>query len=233
VSPAGVPLTIPHYYDFGGERELVGDDLVRPDSWDALRTQTDGPFALGASREDWERRARQSPELERRASALADFLAARGVASVASYGCGIASLEYWLHEKQPGLALTVADYTPETVAHLAEFFPAADVRRHDMLREAPLAADLHVFHRIDTEFTNDQWRDILRRFAGEPVLVIASEVIRVREVLLELRKRFGPGHATQAGLVRNRAAFEQLWGAAHTPRHLQIADLEAWMLEPR
>ena len=35
-------LTIRHYYDFGADRHVVGDDLVTPESWDGLRTATSG-----------------------------------------------------------------------------------------------------------------------------------------------------------------------------------------------
>jgi hypothetical protein len=233
VTRAGVPLTVPHYYDFGEERDLVGETLVRPGSWDALRTRTDGPFALGSSQADWERRALAPPELGLRAEALARVIEALGVSKVASYGCGIASLEFRLLRIAPHLELTVADYTPETVGRLEEFFPAAAVRQHDLLNEPPLPAQLHLFHRIDTEFTNDQWQGVLRRFASQPVLLIASEVLQARGIALELLKRFGPGEATPAGLVRNRPAFRRLWRDTHDSRHLQVADLEAWILTPR
>src|SRR5215211_4464544 len=56
---AGGPITIPHYYDFGTDRGLVGDELLRPDAWDALRTKTRGPFSLPETRGEWERNADQ------------------------------------------------------------------------------------------------------------------------------------------------------------------------------
>lgn len=43
-------VTIRHYYDFGMDRAIVGDDLVRPDAWDRLRTQTSGVFAIPPTR---------------------------------------------------------------------------------------------------------------------------------------------------------------------------------------
>ena len=226
-------LTVPHYYDFGAEREFVGDDLVRPDSWDALRTRTHGPFAIGTNRGEWERRAAEHPEIEHRARALDAYLEARGVRRLASYGCGGAILEQWLHRLDPERALVLGDYTPETIERLRDFFSAAEVRLHDLLREGPLNADLHLFHRIDTEFTNAQWRELLGRFAAVPVLVLVSEIISVRGALIELRKRFGPGAVSRAGLVRNRPAFELLWKATHDAEHLRFGDLHAWMLRPR
>ena len=44
-------LTVRHHFDFGADRALVGHDLVRPEAWNALRTQTRGPFALPPTRE--------------------------------------------------------------------------------------------------------------------------------------------------------------------------------------
>lgn len=39
-------LTARPVFDFGEHRNLVGDDLVRPESWDALRVGTEGPVSL-------------------------------------------------------------------------------------------------------------------------------------------------------------------------------------------
>jgi hypothetical protein len=36
----GLKLTLRHYYDFGADRDVVGDDLVSPKAWDGFRTQT-------------------------------------------------------------------------------------------------------------------------------------------------------------------------------------------------
>jgi hypothetical protein len=63
-------ITVPHYFDFGADRELVGEDVVRPEAWDALRTQSDGPFALPATRAEWERVADERPDIRDRARAI-------------------------------------------------------------------------------------------------------------------------------------------------------------------
>jgi hypothetical protein len=86
-----------HHFDFGADRALVGDDLIRPEAWDALRTQTSGPFALAETREQWERTADEHPELEARARRICELLDARGIARLASYGVGGATLECWLN----------------------------------------------------------------------------------------------------------------------------------------
>lgn len=226
-------VTIPHVFDFGADRELVGDDLVRPEAWDALRVGTDGPFSVAADRATLERQAEERTDLQERARALGKVLDAHGARRVVSYGAGSAVLELCLHRLDPDRRLVLTDYAPATVERVAALLPELEVRRHDLLADRPLDADLHLFHRIDTEFTNAQWRGILDRFAGVPILVVATEVIGIRRARDETLKRLLNRRATRAGWARNRAAFEALWRAHHDAERLRIADLEGWFLRPR
>jgi hypothetical protein len=230
-----VRITLRHYYDFGPDREVVGDDLVRPDAWDALRTQTSGVFSIPETRAEFVRVAEEHEEIAGRARAIDEWLLARGVETVASYGVGGASLEWWLHRLRPVLRIAVTDYGEATVERLKRLFPEAEAHRHDLLHDLPLRADLHLFHRIDTEFTNREWREVLARFASVPVLVVAADVVPLRRVPRELlngltlRRRA----ASRAGFIRTRAALEALWRPTHDARRLRMHDLDAWALEPR
>jgi hypothetical protein len=228
-------ITVPHYFDFGADRALVGDDLVRPEAWDALRTQTDGPFALHSTREEWERVADERPDIRDRARAIDELVERRGVRRLASYGVGGAPLECWLHRCRPDRELVVTEYAPSTVERLRTVFPEADVRQHDLFADRPVDADLHLFHRIDTEFTNREWREIFATFRDVPVVLVASEVA-TRERILAVLKAL-PGNrrrrATRAGVIRNADAFESLWAGTHVGRRVRMHDLEAWELEPR
>jgi hypothetical protein len=228
-----VRITIPHYYDFGEDRILVGDDLVRPAAWDALRTRTSGPFALPATREEWKRAAEANEEIAERARRVDAFLGERGVESLASYGVGGAVLEYWLQRLRPERRLVLGEYAPATVARLRDVFPEVEIEQHDLLTDSPLPADWHLFHRIDTEFTNREWRSILRRFGGEPVLVVATQILDWNGVLVELRRRGLRHRATRAGMVRNGSAFESLWRRTHVGAPLELHDLQGWVLSPR
>jgi hypothetical protein len=227
-----VRLTVRHYFDFGADREVVGDDLVRPESWDALRTQTSGAFALAETREEWERTADEHPELEARARRLDGIFERRGASRVASYGAGGATLECWLKRIAPGRDLTVTEYAPATLERLRSVFPEADVRRHDLLTDPPLDADLHLFHRIDTEFTNRQWRAVLDRFWRARIVFVAAGEVDVAGALAEVRKRGRPG-ASRAGWVRTRAAIEALWRRTHAATPVNVGDLPAWELTPK
>lgn len=226
-------ITVRHVFDFGADRALVGDDLVRPEAWDALRVRTSGPFGLPADRAALEAAADARPELEERARALASLLAERGARRVVSYGAGAALLEVWLLRLAPDLELVLTDYAPLTVERLAAVFGELEVSRHDLLADAPPPADLHLFHRIDTELTNAQWRQVFARFAAVPVLVLATEIIGWRRALYEAIKRLRAPGVTSAGWIRNREAFEWLWRPTHAGPPLLVGDLHAWLLEPR
>jgi hypothetical protein len=121
------------------------------------------------------------------------------------------------------------------VSRLAEVFPEAEAHLHDLRRDDPLPADVHLFHRIDTELTNREWRKVMRRFDHATVLLVAAEVLDVRKVLLELRNRplLKRRSASKAGYVRTRAALEALWRPTHSSRRLRMHDLDAWVLTPR
>src|SRR3954464_12051168 len=102
-------LTVRHHFDFGSDRELVGDDLVRPEAWDALRTATSGPFGIPQTRAAWEAEADARPDIAERAPALDAVLERRGVQTLASYGVGGATLELWLHRVAPRRRLILTD----------------------------------------------------------------------------------------------------------------------------
>src|SRR4051812_6472387 len=115
-----------HYYDFGADRELVGDDLVSPGSWDRLRVGTSGPFSLPASREGWERQADERPEIRERARRVLELADERGARRIASYGVGGALLEQWLSRLDGDRELVLTDYAPETVERLQRLVPGTD-----------------------------------------------------------------------------------------------------------
>jgi hypothetical protein len=228
-----VRLTVRHAFDFGADRGLVGNDLVRPEAWDALRLQTSGPFGLPADRLVWEAQADAAAHLAQRAIALLQWIRSAGASSVASYGVGTAMLELHLHRLDRDMRLSLTDYAPETVRRLGSLFQDVEIVHHDLLRDGPLDVDLHVLHRVDSELSDRQWRELLGRFRASRMLVIATEVASVRRVLLELAFRASRRRASRAGWLRTRAAFEALWPPTHSAQLTRIADLWAWDLTPR
>jgi hypothetical protein len=81
---------------------------------------------------------------------------------LASYGVGVAALEALLERERLEMSLT--DYAPRTVERLRALFPEARIELQDLLVDGPLdGVDAHLFHRIDTELSNAQWRDVYLR----------------------------------------------------------------------
>jgi hypothetical protein len=227
-----IPLTVRHVYDFGDERALVGDELVRPEAWDALRTESAGAFAMPGDRAAWEASATGHELLPARAAAIDAWLRAQGIDSVASYGVGGASLEYLLWRASPQRRMIVSDYGPATVQRIEQIFPEVEAQQFDLLADRPLEADIQLFHRIDTELPNDRWRRVFQQFAGERILLVATELIDARRAAFEIRARRRNPHVTNAGWIRNRAAMERLWAPTHAATRLRMHDLHAWDLRP-
>jgi hypothetical protein len=195
--------------------------------------KTTGPFSIASERRELEREADARPEIGDRMRLVDALLRERGVGTLVSYGVGGALPEVWLRRIHPECRLVLTDYAPETVGRLRELMPEIEVQRHDLLRDAPLDGDLHMFHRIDTELDNDQWRKVYERFALQTILVVATEVLPANGIPRQLVSAFRNRHATHAGWMRTRAAFESLWRDTHNGTRVKLLDLEGWILDPR
>lgn len=228
-----IRLTLPHRYDFGADTPLVGNDLLRPESWDSLRTRTSGPFSIASDRDELETQADARPEIGERMRVVDAWLRERDARSVVSYGVGGGLPEIWLMRIDPERKIVLTDYAPETIGRLRELLPEAEVHQHDLLRDSPLEADVHMFHRIDTELDNDQWRAVYRRFAGQRILVVATGILPTDEIPRQILSAIRNRGATRAGWTRTRAAFESLWRKTHQGTPMRLVDLDGWALEPR
>jgi hypothetical protein len=224
-----VRVTVRHTYDFGADRERIGDNLVRPDAWDAART-LEGPFGLAPTREAWERSAAR-PDLRATAADIVAIVRELGARSLCSHGVGTAALEWNLHTVAPELRLVCTDYAPRTVERLQALFPEAEVVLHDLASEDVPSADVHLMHRIDAELADDVWRRVFARLPG-PVLFVPNVVLDVRATLRELARRLGRRRLTRAGWFRNEAALRALWADSHTERRVTVGGADAFLLEP-
>jgi hypothetical protein len=228
-------VTVRHYYDFGADRTIVGTDLTTPESWDRLRTQTGGDFSIPATRDEFIRTAAGHEKVADRARAIDAWLTQHAGSSVASYGVGGATLEWWLSQIRPDRRVLCTENAAATVARLKAVAPELDVRHHDLRRDGPLAADAHLFHRIDTELTNREWQEVFRRFSSVTILVVAAQVLDVRTLVRELLDwpRMRIMRASRAGFLRTRSAFASLWRPTHDAVPVRMHDLDAWSLTPR
>jgi hypothetical protein len=226
-----IPITIRHRYSFREDRAIAGADLNCAAAWDKLRVGSSGSFKLSATRAALEKEADIRPEIGERMRVLAEGLRGTGSVSIASYGVGTAMAEVWLRRWLPKARLILTEYAPTTRARLQQLFPNDDVVPHDLRRDAPLDADVHIFHRIDSEFTNCEWRTIFERFATQRIVLLATELLSARSALRETSYLLTP-HTTRAGWIRNRRAFELLWRSSHRSNPRRFNDLDGWVLEP-
>lgn len=216
---AAVRLTIRHRY-----RTPTGTGLDDAASWDAIR-QTATAFGVPPTRRDWERVADERYELRQRAEAISAVAAHLNASTVASYGVGTALMERHL----VGLVghLRCADFTPTTIAQVAAIAPEIEFCVHDLDRDPPLAADLHLFHRVDTELDDAGWTRLLERYRG-PILMVMAELLTARTLAREALTRLRGGH--RVGWVRNEAAIRALVPARYRIERLPIGDLTGFLL---
>lgn len=227
-------LTVSHYSRLTpADRQLVGKSLSGPEAWDLLRNQGSSSFALPASPTEAALRLEAQTAIHQTALDLHRIIRERKASSVASYGVGAASLEWRLLELEPSLALTLTESAPHTATRLAGLLPQQTVLRHDLTRDPPAQADLHIFHRIDTELDDGSWRGVFKRFSGQTIIVVATELLGPRQLIAGLAHRLIPYASTWAGWLRTRRAFENLWRHTHAQTRTTAGPLAAWLLTPR
>jgi hypothetical protein len=149
-----------------------------------------------------------------------------------SYGVGAGRLELAVAQAAPELELRCTDFAPQTVNRLQSLFPEATIVRHDLAAEDALAADLHLFHRIDTEFSNAALRMVLGRF-HDPVLLVPALLLTPRVAAREFYVRIARTRATRAGWVRTKSALRDIWAPTHTDTELRVGDSIGFLLERR
>ena len=224
-------IRVRHVYDFGPDREAVGNTLLASSAWDAARA-IPGPFELPQTRAEWERNAERG-DLPERARDVAAVAREVGATQLCSHGVGTASLELNVHRLAPEMKIICTDYAPMTVERLRLIFPEADVMLRDLTDPDPPRADLHLMHRVDAELDDDEWRSVLAAIE-QPILFVPNVVLDLagaaREIVRRVVRR---GAATDAGWFRNEAALRALWRESHRDRSLTVSDARAFLLEPR
>jgi hypothetical protein len=162
------------------------------------------------------------------------WLERRGVTTIASYGVGPAPVERWINRLRPEWALKLTDYAPRTVERLSTHFPEAQSLEHDFVNDPPLEADIHLFCCVDTELTDDEWRAVLKNFAGVPLLIYPCATFGLLTIVGELRQR-GPGKKpTRCGYWRTKGRFEELISHTHVPERLEAGKARTgWFCEPQ
>jgi len=209
----------------------VGPTLLAPSSWDLVRA-TDAGFLLPDTRREWVEKA-AIPPLPERAAAIADVIRRHGWRHVCSHGVGPGYVEHHLARLLPDVRVSCYDNAPVATARLAALFPEAEVRVGDFRRELPVA-DVHLFHRVDTELDDREWRTVFDRISV-PVVFVAGGLLD-GPVGWRSRARSRVGRAWRrdlafVGYARDEEAMRSLWRGRQA-QGFQAAELSGWVIFP-
>lgn len=220
-----VPLTVRFRIDLSDT--FPGRRLESAEAWDAIR-MTDGAFGAPRSPEHLAAIATR-PELDGRARAIAAVAARLGAVRICSYGVGAGGLERRLLDVAGELELVCTDYAPAALELLRASLPEASFVRRD-LRDGPLDGfDLHLFHRVDNELSNREWRRLLAQLREPALLVLAGFLDRGmlrRIVRLRLERR-----GARAGWTRTAAAWRRLL-RDYAAEPVRVGDLDGFLVRP-
>lgn len=201
-----VPLVLPHLYTFS---ERPGASLRSGAAWDRLRAGGDTAFAMSSNRQTWVKTAQQRSDLGERARDVIALVRKLKARNLASYGVGTGHLEFLVATMAPDVRLLCTDFALGSVTKLRQIFHEAEIHHHD-LRAGPLQADVHLMHRIDTEFSGRQWRSIFRSFHG-PIIFIPAGLVTSTELRATISSLRSPRRATWCGYSRTLPAMLRLW----------------------
>jgi hypothetical protein len=214
-------LTISHYYSFGEQAGLVGENLLTAEAWDNLRTtEEDTPFSVPENRACWVAKCEASDFAIKYAQDILSVLQSLGFNRVVSLGVGGAFLEYQLKQLAPSLHLTCMDYSPRLIERLRVMFTECESLKVFDLRSPvwPISQGLYLMHRIDTDFSDTEWQSIFANMFAANVEVVLFVVCGgltpktfLREKMLQALSFFRRRSITFAGYFRTRDAFKALW----------------------
>lgn len=193
-------LTMRKYDYFGTWTKHLGNTLANdPAAWDKLRTNEEeslAPFALPVERSIWQKQCESDSLLSCHAQAIVNIVVPC-FQRVNSYGVGRGCLEYLIKKTLPGIFIQCSDSARETVTRLKRFFFEADEIISLNLLEDKLENDgpqcLYLFYRLDTEFTDGQWKTIFSRLskAGiDHVLFFPAVYLDLKKILKQQCKYF-------------------------------------------
>jgi hypothetical protein len=208
-------LTIKYYAGF---RNIKGS-LLSKESWDSVRLNGESYLSFPTNKDDWLERSAE-PELVQRAKDMVNICRELHLTRIFSVGVGCGYLECNIKLLAPRIHLTCTEYAPRTVEKLGEYFPECDsIEVFDMLGEwKATEGTLYLLHRVDTEFTDLQWKSIFRNTSNsrvEYILFVPSHFLTLgmalRRKLGYMRMLLRLKKPVIAGYSRTRGSFDGLW----------------------
>lgn len=240
-------LTIKHFYDFQDFANNLNNirGSLNSTSWDVLRLNnpaSDNIFAIPETSPLWQERILASSVLERRAKAISDLMQGR-FSRLNSYGVGAAGLEFLIKRQTPHIFLQCSDYAPKTIERLRKVFREADrIIQFDILKDRWIndgSACLYLFHRIDTELDDREWRMIFGRASSagiQYILFVPSEFLTFRRFIRQKIKLFSYSvlreKITFTGYLRTREQFKTFFYKNYEiEQAYPIGDLQGLLLK--
>jgi len=163
--------------------------LTTAEDWDSLRNDQSDDYFLPYSLTEYLKKV-DVPYPSKTTEIIIDKTNSKKLSKVFSIGSGVAQLEYQL-KKFSTLYITVSDYN-KSILRLKEFNIFDECLLVDILND-PFPADstfLLLFPRIDTEFEDQQLKDLFRKCyqAGvSEICFIPAQLLSIRIVLAEIK----------------------------------------------
>lgn len=236
-------FTVKHFYDF--QNAVDAQEDLNPACWDALRLNNsadDNMFGIPTSSAIWRERILANLILQERVKAILNLMQGR-FSRLNSYGIGSGGIEFLIKREAPHIFVEGSDCAPKTVERLRGLFKEADriiqfnILNDEWVNDGPCC--LYLFHRIDTEFDDQQWRIIFEkiwRTGIEYILFIPSEFLTfgrlVRQKIKLLLYMVLGRRLTFAGYLRTKEQFFSFFfGKYKVEQVCKIGDLEGLFLK--
>lgn len=219
--------TMRHYYAFGRNVSLAGNDLLSPSAWEQVRMTEDiedvAPgFYLPKNRDEWLRMCNQSSSAASCAADIAQIVRRGKFTTVFSAGVGRACIEYHLKRMEPTVHLVCTEYSLRVVERLRQVFLECDrIELLDIKTAGWMdagARGLVLLNRVDTELNDQEWRAVFKNLAAagvQDVLIVATGFLTMRTLASELFQRLVSvlchRRLTFSGYTRTKARFKELW----------------------
>lgn len=202
-------MRIRHYAQFRSQ--------MRDLDWDRLRNDSnEASYHVPFDRETYLKRV-EAVVPGRLTDAIASFVHEHDIETILSVGAGIGVLEYQLRASVDRVIVT--DIT-DSIERLASFGVFDDAFRFDVIRDPmpETRIDLALLPRIDTEFTDDQFRAVFAKFGNHGVRYICLEpgaLLNLRMILVEsrvwLRSLVAGKRPAFCGYFRDLRGLEKAW----------------------
>lgn len=188
-------------------------------NWEKLRNDKDEtPYFLPYTKEEYFRKVERDKPTPV-AVAILNEIKNSGLQKVFSLGSGIAFMEFQLKKFSENVVV-VSDNNP-SVLRIKQFSIFDDAIILDALAD-PLPIDKNwivIFPRIDTEFNDDQFRDIFHKCHSvgiKNIIFIPAGLLSIRILIAELKIRLLSLVKSRplvfCGYARSMGTFRKIWG---------------------